>query len=634
MLAAAIDLALLLVIAVVAFAPIIASLWLAVFGYLENFGLLYTVMVDGLLLCLIAVSCAFAFLLFYYPCHFESSDWQGTLGKYVLGLRCSSVSGQRQTFGQAARHVLLQPLIFALLVSIVLLIMSGTSSQLVSSPAELKAFGAAVPSMQGETVFLVLGFLLAPYLMALLTPRNQTLADLMAGRLVRAEDGRDRLSSNASLNGLLRDYLLKLFSSIALLPSNIWKCKGAPVLLVLALWAFPLTVCISALFTFPVCMFKVEQLVRAADLNSLREYNRGSLFSRLDLIYGLLSKDFEGSAEFRRRCLSTAIMLKPEVYFYWYWQAQIHYAEKRYREALAEISQSIQLYDRGSVSIPLQSMFGTFRVQVVPEKDVEEGSLYSMRASVYQQLGNSVAASENLNRAISAASHADDYKQWLALHESIRKQKESEVKIQLAQATVIANDAYKILLKSPARFQAKKDIYNRIIMLNNGGVDDIARLNYDSAIKQFKMAMDLEASLNREEGVDAHDEFSTAFKKWQIALDLNKRHDLASRNLSIAYNGKAKSIASPQLALTYYHRALFFDPLNEPAQVNISDTIRKLGLDPDSFGDHVKLAESAVAKKDLEGAAVEYALALKIKDDAEVREKLGALNKPYPKNSL
>ncbi|MBS2005321.1 MAG: hypothetical protein JST44_27665, partial [Cyanobacteria bacterium SZAS LIN-5] len=84
----------------------------------------------------------------------------------------------------------------------------------------------------------------------------------------------------------------------------------------------------------------------------------------------------------------------------------------------------------------------------------------------------------------------------------------------------------------------------------------------------------------------------------------------------------------------YYHRALFFDPLNEPAQVNISDTIRKLGLDPDSFGDHVKLAESAVAKKDLEGAAVEYALALKIKDDAEVREKLGALNKPYPKNSL
>ncbi|MBS2001345.1 MAG: RDD family protein [Cyanobacteria bacterium SZAS LIN-5] len=644
MLAAAIDLALLLVIAVVAFAPIIASLWLAVFGYLENFGLLYTVMVDGLLLCLIAVSCAFVFLLFYYPCHFESSDWQGTLGKYILGLRCSSVSGQRQTFGQVARHVLLQLLIVGLLLAIVSLVMSGSAGELIGSLTSSHSVSPAVLSMQRGTGLLALVFLLAPYLMALLTPRKQTLADLMTGRLVRSEDSR-----------------AKLFFPINSLPSNIWRFKRAGSVLLLALWAFPMTVCISAFLALPVCMLKVEQLATAADSNALRQYNRDSLFSRLDLIYGLLSYGFGDSAssmrsagsggsagsmrsagsgdlagfagsagstrsaDFRRHCLSIAIMLNPDRYFYWYWQAQIHYAEKQYKEALADISQSIQLYDKSSATIPLQSMFGTFRVQVVPEKDIDEGSLYSMRASVYQQLGDSVAASENLTRAISTAAHADDYKQWLALHQSIRMQKESEAKIQLAKATAIANDAYKILLKSPARFQAKKDIYNQIIKLNNDGVDAIARRDYDSAIKQFKMAMALEDRLKREEGMGVRDEFSIAFEKWQAALDLNKRHDLASRNLSIAYNGKAESADSPELALIYYHSALYFDPLNEPAQVSISDAIRKLGLDPDSFGDHVRLAESAAAKKDFEGAAVEYGLALKIRDDAEVRKKLTAL---------
>lgn len=620
MLAAAIDLALLLVIAAVAFAPIITSLWLAVFGYLENSRLLYTVMVNCLLLCLIAVSCAFAFLLFYYPCHFESSDWQGTLGKYILGLRCSSVSGQRQTFGQVARHLLLQMLIVGLLLSIVSLVMSGTAGDLIGSVASSHSVSPAVLSMQRGTGLLAVVFLLAPYLMALLTPRKQTLADVMTGRLVRSEDSR-----------------AKLFFPINSLPSNIWRFKRAGSVLLLALWAFPMTVCISAFLALPVCMLKVEQLATAADSNALRQYNRDSLFSRLDLIYGLLSYGFGGSAssmrsagsggsaDFRRHCLSIAIMLNPDRYFYWDWQAQIHYAEKQYKEALADISQSIQLYDKSSATIPLQSMFGTFRVQVVPEKDIDEGSLYSMRASVYQQLGDSVAASENLTRAISTAAHADDYKQWLALHQSIRMQKESEAKIQLAKATAIANDAYKILLKSPARFQAKKDIYNQIIKLNNDGVDAIARRDYDSAIKQFKLAMALEDRLKREEARGVRDEFSIAFEKWQAALDLNKRHDLASRNLSIAYNGKAESADSPELALTYYHSALYFDPLNEPAQVSISDAIRKLGLDPDSFGDHVKLAESAAAKKDFEGAAVEYGLALKIRDDAEVRKKLTAL---------
>lgn len=614
MLAAAIDLALVLVIAAVAFAPILTSLWLAVLGYLENSGLLYTVMINSLLLCLFAMSCTFAFLPLYYACYFESSDWQGTPGKYILGLRCSRVSGQRQTFGQAARHLFLQLLIVGVLVSIVSLVLSGTAGDLTRSLASFSSVSPAFNDMQRGIGLLAVVLVLAPYLMALLTPQSQTLADLMTGRLVQAEDHRE-----------------KLFSPIKSLPSSIWRCKSAGAVSALLLWAFPLAVCISAFLVFPVCILKVEQLAKAADSNALRQYNQIALFSRLDLIYGLLFKDFggaggyEGSAGFRRHCLSIAIMLNPDRYFYWYWQAQIHYAEKRYKEALADVSHSIQLYDKNSATVPLQSMFGTFRIRVVPEGKIDEGSLYSMRATIYQELGDKVAASDDWAKATSTADHAHDYKKWLALHESIKIQKQSEAKIRLTRATAVANEAYKILLRSPARFQAKKNIYNRIIMLNNEGVDAIARLDYDSAIKLFKLAMSLEASMQREEAMGARDEFSIAFEKWQAALDLNKRHDLASRNLSIAYNGKAKSTDNPQLALTYYHSALYFDPLNEPAQAGASEAIRKLGLHPDSFGDHVKLAESAVAKEDIEGATVEYGLALKMKDDVEVRKKLTAL---------
>ncbi len=84
------------------------------------------------------------------------------------------------------------------------------------------------------------------------------------------------------------------------------------------------------------------------------------------------------------------------------------------------------------------------------------------------------------------------------------------------------------------------------------------RINADAAIERFHMAIKVAAKL-QSDGVSAPDDFDKAFKKWQSALDLDSRYDLAWRNLSIAYNGKAKTISNPEVALKYFHRALYFE---------------------------------------------------------------------------
>lgn len=614
-----IDLVLWLLLAIFAITPaLLAAATLFPFGYLENFNFMFVPIVS-IETAYLAVAIVFLiFLLPYYPCRFESSQWQGTLGKAVLGLKCGNDSGDRNKFSLVAWRLTLQAIVVCMLVGIVALATSQQFRDLVT------AIGAG-PSSQGlsktfrwiDSITPVILF--APYLVALFTRDGQTLIDLMVRRTVTREQNK----SFPDPKSLIRDFVQILLPDDT---SERRKTGKIIISMVRALWLFSLVLSVSAFLALPVSMFQADQLVQAQGQDTLDQHKPNKqkmLFQHLDLVYSLLASNGRASNDFRLQCLSKAIMLAPHQHAYWYWRAQTYLAEKRYTDALADASEAIKTYDKYGAATQNQSPVPPLALKVVSHGN-EKGSLYSLKASIELKLDDKQAAFADLTKAISTAGHADDYKTWLELHEVIKEQEASHAKVQLAKASAIANEAYKILLKSPARFQEKKDLYNQMIYLNNAGVGALVQNNFDVAIEQFQKAFKLGAKLQNE-GKAAPDTFDAAFEKWQTALDLNSRYELAARNLSIAYNGKAKATNDPKLALTYLHRALFFDSLNEPAQFNIAAAITKLGLDPSSFDDHIKLAESAAAADDLEAAIVEYELALKIKNDSEVEKKLALL---------
>ncbi|MBS1954506.1 MAG: RDD family protein [Cyanobacteria bacterium SZAS-4] len=619
--AVTIDLALWTFLAIFTLAPGVAALAaLLVFGYLENFDALFVSIVSIEYMYLTVGMLLLIFLILYYPCRLESSNLQGTLGKVVLGLKCSNTTGERNGFSRVAWRLILQAIIVCMLLGILALAMSPQFRDLVTAVTGTASQGQARTFQWTDSIVLLILF--APYSMALLTKNNQTLMDLMVQRTVTS----DKTRTKSNLNSLFRDFLHILFPDDTPVLRKMHKITGRVVRAFVAVWIFSLALSVSAVLALPLAMAQADQVFKSEEQGNLgqqQQQQRKTLFKHLDLAYGVLASNSQATSVFRQQCLSKAIILNPHQYTYWYWRAQDDLAQNRYTDALADASEAIKAYGKYNTPSHNALVFAPVRLKVVAQEN-EEGALYSLRAQIEQKLGDKRAAFADLTKAISAANRAEDYKTWLELQEFIKKENESEAKVRLAKMTAIANEAYKNLLKNPARFQEKKDLYNRMIDLNNAGVAALVQNKFDAAIKIFQSAIKVGAKLQNN-GTGAGDSFEIAFKKWQSALGLDSRYDLAWRNLSIAYNGKAKEISDPEKALTYFHRALYYDSLNEPAQVNTAAAIEKLGLDPNSFAAHIKLAESAAAKDDLESAVVEYTLALKLKNDSDVEKKLALI---------
>lgn len=128
------------------------------------------------------------------------------------------------------------------------------------------------------------------------------------------------------------------------------------------------------------------------------------------------------------------------------------------------------------------------------------------------------------------------------------------------------------------------------------------------------------------EGVNAlkANNFSLAVSKFDAALKLDPTYKLARENLAIAYNNYGISQQNnPLAALGNFHKSLFYSPENPTAVQNLEVTIQNLGKDPKNFKDRVALGKQARQSGDFEGAAVEYAAALMLKDDPKLRIDLG-----------
>lgn len=121
--------------------------------------------------------------------------------------------------------------------------------------------------------------------------------------------------------------------------------------------------------------------------------------------------------------------------------------------------------------------------------------------------------------------------------------------------------------------------------------------------------------------------YELAFEKFEAALRLDKKNMTVRKNLSTAHNNLGLYLAGakkdPHEGLKELHKAIYFDAENKATRKNADSIIRQLDLDPGRFEDRVELGDKARDENDLEGAAIEYAQALKIQDDKAVRKKLG-----------
>lgn len=126
--------------------------------------------------------------------------------------------------------------------------------------------------------------------------------------------------------------------------------------------------------------------------------------------------------------------------------------------------------------------------------------------------------------------------------------------------------------------------------------------------------------------------YKTAISKLEEAIALAPDHSIARQNLAIAYNNYGLTLKDkPAEALKIYHKAVYLNPESVETVSNLEAIITMLGKNPTAFEDRVKLADSAARAGDKLGAKVEYMAALKLKEDASVRSKLGNLDKVQAK---
>jgi superkiller protein 3 len=118
--------------------------------------------------------------------------------------------------------------------------------------------------------------------------------------------------------------------------------------------------------------------------------------------------------------------------------------------------------------------------------------------------------------------------------------------------------------------------------------------------------------------------FPLAIQKFEAALKIDPRYELARKNLAIAHNNYGlQNRNNPKVALSEFHKALFLDPSNATTLQNVNGIIVMMGKDPKSFADRKALGKEAQLSSDFIGAIIEYGEACKIKDDPKLHVEMG-----------
>lgn len=121
-------------------------------------------------------------------------------------------------------------------------------------------------------------------------------------------------------------------------------------------------------------------------------------------------------------------------------------------------------------------------------------------------------------------------------------------------------------------------------------------------------------------------DYAGAIQKFVECLKVYPEYRLAKENMAICYNNWGISLKeTPAEAIGKFRKSLYFATDNPISWQNLDVTIKTLGKNPNSPEDRIHLGKQCLAAGDLEGATIEFASALKLKDDPALRLELGNL---------
>lgn len=133
-----------------------------------------------------------------------------------------------------------------------------------------------------------------------------------------------------------------------------------------------------------------------------------------------------------------------------------------------------------------------------------------------------------------------------------------------------------------------------LVNLNSEGRAALKQMDYQIAIQKFLEALKLEPNSPR-----TLDNLTTAYCDYGVTLRKN-----------------------PSLSLKQFLQAHFYNPRNMTTQNRVEEAIKSMGKDPNNFLDRVTLGDKAWSDADFVGATMEYAAALRLKNDSAVSLKL------------
>jgi TonB family protein len=118
-------------------------------------------------------------------------------------------------------------------------------------------------------------------------------------------------------------------------------------------------------------------------------------------------------------------------------------------------------------------------------------------------------------------------------------------------------------------------------------------------------------------------DYPIAIQKFSEALKIYPGYGQALSSLTAAYCDYGVTLRkNPDLALKQFHQALFYDRRNATTLERVEEAIKTMGKNSQNFHDRVKLGDKARANADFVGATMEYAAALRLKNDPAVEIKL------------
>jgi tetratricopeptide (TPR) repeat protein len=117
-------------------------------------------------------------------------------------------------------------------------------------------------------------------------------------------------------------------------------------------------------------------------------------------------------------------------------------------------------------------------------------------------------------------------------------------------------------------------------------------------------------------------QYDQAIKLFEVSLKVKPDYSIAKDNLIIVHLRRGIQLRS-EGKLEESLRELHMVAIDTHHwDDELSQTIKKLGKNPNLFEDRVALASAAQDKGDLDGAVVEYLAALNLKKDAEISSRL------------